>query len=117
MNVRQIPAHDVAAQLTRGEPLTIIDVRTPEEYAEAHVPGSQLIPLNELPASLSALPRDRTLYFICRSGSRSDYACQWLAQQGFDVVNVAGGMLSWTGPVNTGGDPHPGAVTPDRKQS
>lgn len=104
MNIRQIPSPDVAEQVARGESLTIIDVRTPGEYAEGHVPGSRLIPLEQLPGALADLPRDRTLYLICRSGSRSDYAGQWLAQQGFDVVNVAGGMLYWTGPVAFGLD-------------
>lgn len=102
MTIRQLPAPDLAELVARGEAPTIIDVRTPEEYAEGHVPGSRLVPLDQLPFALAQLPRDRTLYLICRSGSRSDYAGQWLAQQGFDVVNVAGGMLYWTGPLAFG---------------
>jgi queuine tRNA-ribosyltransferase len=102
VNVRQIPSPEIAQRLAGGESLTIIDVRTPAEYVEGHVPGSHHIPLDELPASLEQLPRDRTLYLMCHSGSRSDYAGKWLAQQGFDVVNIAGGMLYWTGPVTTG---------------
>lgn len=106
MNVRQIPAPEIAAQVAQGEPLTIIDVRTPAEYADGHVPGSRLIPLEQLPLAVADLPRDRTLYLMCRSGGRSDLAGQWLSQQGFDVVNIAGGMLQWTGPLafGPGGD-------------
>lgn len=104
MTIRQLPMPDLAEQIARGESLTIIDVRTPAEYADGHIPGSRLVPLDTLPGSLSELPRDRTLYLVCRSGSRSDYAGQWLAQQGFDVVNVAGGMLYWTGPLAFGLD-------------
>jgi rhodanese-related sulfurtransferase len=85
---------------------TIIDVRQPDEYDEAHVPGVTLIPLGDVPDRVAELPTDQTLYLICRSGARSQRAGEFLAGQGFDVVNVAGGTLAWIEaglPVDVGG--------------
>lgn len=71
---------------------TVVDVRTPEEFAEGHVPGSVNIPLGELPARLAeveALPRP--LILCCRSGQRSQRALEWLQAQGVDGAENGGG--------------------------
>lgn len=74
----------------------VLDVRTPAEYAEAHVPGATLLPLQDLPARLNEVPKDRKIYVICRSGSRSAQASQVLTDGGHrNVYNVDGGMLAW----------------------
>lgn len=74
----------------------VLDVRTPAEYAEAHVPGATLLPLQDLPARLNEVPKDRKVYVICRSGSRSAQASQVLTDGGHrNVYNVDGGMLAW----------------------
>jgi len=102
-----IPEIDVAElQGLHDRGAAIIDVRQPDEYDEAHVPGVTLIPLAEVPDRVSELPTDQTLYLICRSGARSERAGEFLAGQGFDVVNVAGGTQAWIEaglPVDTGG--------------
>ncbi|WP_029422747.1 sulfurtransferase TusA family protein [Alicyclobacillus macrosporangiidus] len=85
-----------------GEGVTLIDVREPAEYAFAHIPGAISIPLGELEARLTALEgrKGEPLYVICRTGSRSDAACQILASRGFGpVYNVVPGMSQWQGPV------------------
>lgn len=74
----------------------VIDVREPDEWAAGHAPGAIHIPLGDVPAHLDKLPStDTSLPVICRSGGRSGRAVQWLVQQGFDVVNVDGGMRAW----------------------
>ncbi|MBN9607067.1 MAG: rhodanese-like domain-containing protein [Actinomycetales bacterium] len=74
---------------------TIVDVREQDEYDAAHVPGVTLVPLSELAARWSDLPTDRTLYVMCASGGRSVQATQFLEQQGYDAVNVLGGITEW----------------------
>jgi rhodanese-related sulfurtransferase len=75
----------------------LIDVRQPDEWRQGHAPGAQLIPLGSLSGELGAIPRDRELLMICRSGNRSGTAQRQLLERGYDrVFNVAGGMNAWT---------------------
>lgn len=81
----------------------IIDVREPEEYAQAHIPGVPLIPMGEIISHMDDLDRDREYVFVCRSGQRSFNVAKYFQQQGFDAVhNYAGGMLDWDGEIATG---------------
>jgi adenylyltransferase/sulfurtransferase len=74
----------------------LLDVRQPDEWEQANLPGATLIPLGELPERLSELPRDQKLIVHCKAGSRSARACGFLLEQGFaDVWNVEGGMDAW----------------------
>jgi rhodanese-related sulfurtransferase len=94
VSVPEIDVEALEGKLAEGVPL--IDVRQPEEYTEAHVPGAVLLPLGEVPARFDEVPRDRgAVYVICRSGARSLQAATFLQEQGFDVVNVTGGTLAW----------------------
>ncbi len=87
-----IPATQVPALLDQGAAL--IDVREHQETAAGSAPGAIFIPLQQF--SLDALPTDRPLIFICRSGSRSGAAAHALAEMGFTTYNVVGGMGSWS---------------------
>ncbi len=78
-----------------GEGL-ILDVREPFELTVENVEGAVNIPLGQLRDRLDELPRDRTIYVFCRSGQRSYYATRVLLQNGFEVKNISGGMLSRT---------------------
>lgn len=75
----------------------IIDVREPDEVAQASVPGAVHIPIGDLLARLGEVPRDRTVVFICHSGARSGSVCQHLeANEGFtDIANLEGGIVAW----------------------
>lgn len=76
----------------------LLDVRTPEEYAQGHIANATLLPLAVLDGTNEALPDDRTtpVFVYCRSGSRSAQAADILADQGYtDVRNLGGGILSW----------------------
>lgn len=76
--------------------VVVIDVREPDEYAEAHIPGTTLIPLGQVPDRVAEIPKDRTVILTCRTGNRSGQAATWLRSQGYeDVHNLEGGILAW----------------------
>lgn len=89
----EISVDQLVIERERGA--TVIDVREVDEYIDAHVPGVQLVPLATIPDALDALPRDETLYVICRSGARSLRAADYLIANGFDAISVAGGTMAW----------------------
>jgi rhodanese-related sulfurtransferase len=76
----------------------VIDVRTPQEFAEGHVPGAVNLPLGSFTPADPALDayEGKPLYVICRSGGRSSRAADELAAGGFHAINVRGGTLAWT---------------------
>jgi NADPH-dependent 2,4-dienoyl-CoA reductase/sulfur reductase-like enzyme/rhodanese-related sulfurtransferase len=74
----------------------VLDVREPFELTVENVEGAVNIPLGQLRARLDELPRDKTIHIFCRSGQRSYYATRLLLQNGFEVKNISGGMLSRT---------------------
>lgn len=80
-----------------GTQVDLIDVRTPVEYREVHVPFARNVPLDQLKASDMAAGRDgNPLYVICKSGGRGKQACEKIASAGFgNVVNVEGGTQAW----------------------
>lgn len=87
-----------AEKLIRDVGAYLLDVRTPQEFAEGHIPGATLIPVNELAHRLRELPQDKTqpILVYCRSGSRSSRAAQLLYQSGRkDVYNLSGGIQAW----------------------
>ncbi len=94
-----ISVKDLAARLESDKSLMVLDVRSPEEYTQdGHVPGSVLIPLPELAMRLNEVPKDRPVACFCRSGNRSQVACDMLRQQGYtNVTNVLGGIGAWRG--------------------
>ena len=77
------------------EGATLIDVREPYEYAEAHVPGAVLIPMGQLASRLQEVPSDGPVYVICRSGNRSGQMGPLLDAHGYDSINVLGGTAAW----------------------
>ncbi|KOU72893.1 transporter, partial [Streptomyces sp. MMG1533] len=83
---------------TRLDELTVIDVRTPAEYASGHLPGALNIPLDHV---RRALPEIRhaaergDLLVVCASGARSESACKLLAEQGIPTATLSGGTGAW----------------------
>lgn len=74
----------------------ILDVRQPDEWNEAHIPDSTLIPLDQLPSRISELPNDQEIVVVCRSGNRSAQGRDILLDAGFaDVTSMAGGLNQW----------------------
>lgn len=79
----------------------LLDVRTPSEVAMGKIPGALHIPLDDLEHRRSELPRDgKTTLIYCAGGGRSAAACDYLAREGWtSLLNLEGGIQSWTGPV------------------
>lgn len=73
----------------------LLDVRFAEEYAEQHIPGSLLIPLEELAQSLGKLNRKQPYIIYCHSGPRSAVAALLLSEQGFEAMPMEGGIRDW----------------------
>ena len=93
-----LPSVTVAelAVIIAADPSTpVVDVRETDEYAAGHLPSAVSMPLSIVPVRHAELPRDRTVYVVCQAGGRSARACGWLAEQGYDVVNVEGGTGDW----------------------
>ena len=80
----------------KGEKVTLIDVRTPAEFGEVHVDFAHNIPLDRLDTqAVKAVAGDGPLYFVCKSGTRSQKACEKLLAAGVtDVVSVEGGTAA-----------------------
>jgi rhodanese-related sulfurtransferase len=94
-----ITVQDLANRINSDEGILVLDVRTPEEYVQdGHVPGSVLIPLQDLAMRMNEVPKDKPVACFCRSGNRSQVACDMLRQQGYtNVTNVLGGIGAWRG--------------------
>ena len=105
MDVPEIDVDELAR--LRETEVALVDVREPDEYANFHVSGAQLIPLADVPERIEEIPDDQRVYVICATGARSARAVEFLNRQGYDTVNVAGGSKAWLEaghPVEHGSD-------------
>lgn len=88
----------------------LLDVREDDEWAAGRAPGAVHLPMTQLADRLDEIPDGDPLYVICRSGGRSARVTAYLNSQGWDSVNVAGGMGSWANagkPMIADGDAAP----------
>lgn len=94
-------ANDALVQLLASSAkITVLDVREPAEYAFHHIPDAKSIPFGELEHRAQELDQEEEIYVICRTGMRSDMACQLLQSKGFSRIhNVEPGMSDWNGPT------------------
>ena len=81
------------ADRAAAAPVELIDVRTPVEFREVHADRARNISLDRLDPA--ALPADRPIFVICKSGSRGRQACEKLRAAGLDAFNIEGGTLAW----------------------
>ncbi len=89
---------DVEQRRSAGEPVVIVDVRTPAEFRGVHAEGARNVPLDVLDQHIAELRQAAgagPLYLICQGGGRSQKACERLAAAGIGVVNVTGGTNDW----------------------
>ncbi|HEX2860492.1 MAG TPA: rhodanese-like domain-containing protein, partial [Lacunisphaera sp.] len=97
-------------RMQRGEKPHLLDVRTPAEHAEIHVPGVHLAPLERLDAAtltgVNGCAKDQPLYIFCGSGGRAKQAAEKLRKSGYEQCHVVeGGTMAWAEaglPVNRG---------------
>ena len=103
---RQVSAREAISMMEEEKDYIILDVRTPEEYAQAHIPGAINIP-NETIADRppEQLPDKEALILVyCRSGNRSKQASRKLAAMGYTSIVEFGGINSWPGETVSGSD-------------
>lgn len=93
--MEKITVQQLIKEMNDGNQLNIIDVREDFEIALGTIPGAKHIPLGDIPNRLEEFDKNKKYYLICRSGGRSGNACAFLSDQGYDVVNIDGGMVDW----------------------
>lgn len=95
----QVSSEKAAQLMADYDDEIVLDVRTPEEYAEAHIPGAINVPNEEIGEdAVAQLPdKDQLILVYCRSGNRSKQAAQKLADQGYTNVVEFGGINDWHG--------------------
>ena len=98
-NMNELTAKEVEQLLNEGKNLNLIDVREEYEVSMGKIPGAVNIPLGLIDSSLDELDKGKEYIMVCRSGARSGSATRYLESLGFQVSNMRGGMLSWTGAV------------------
>ena len=94
--MKTITPTELQVILTAQPSSPVIDVRTPMEFAEVHVPQARSIPLDELKPSALPLPKDQPVYLLCRGGQRATKAAEKMSKEGFSQpIVVEGGTLAW----------------------
>jgi rhodanese-related sulfurtransferase len=86
---------DVPVELDHA--VVLLDVREDDEWQRGHAEGAQHIPMGDVPARIGEIDTDATLYVVCHAGGRSLRVAQYLARNGYEPINVSGGMLAWAG--------------------
>jgi len=94
-SIPTVGARDLSDLISGPDACVVLDVREDDEWGAGHVDGALHVPLMDLPTRLAEVPTDRPVAVVCRVGSRSAQATAWLAEQGYDVRNLEGGMMSW----------------------
>ncbi|MFF4835845.1 rhodanese-like domain-containing protein [Streptomyces sp. NPDC001315] len=90
------PALGADEARTRLPQLTVIDVRTPGEFAAGHLPGALNVPLDRIGRAVPTLREVRgELLVVCASGARSENACRVLAEHGVRALTLTGGTQGW----------------------
>lgn len=100
---------EVRERVEAGEPVTLVDVRTPDEVAGGRIPGALHIPLDELEARWRELESCNEIVCYCAAGMRSLRAARLLREKGlFNATSLDGGVAAWRdqgGPMSASGDP------------
>jgi rhodanese-related sulfurtransferase len=96
----ELTPHDVSARLNAGAPTVLIDVREPQEFTICRIEGSELMPMNTVPAELQrleSLADAGDIITICHHGVRSLQVVYWLRQQGLEnCFSMSGGIDRWS---------------------
>ena len=117
MAIEEIDVDELAERMDAankaGAAVRLIDVREVSEYTEGHVPGAELIVLGTVPDNVDRFGGDGPAYVICKSGARSMRAAEYVAAQGIEAINIAGGTMAWirSGRDVVTGDAPGGATT------
>lgn len=95
--VSEITPRELAARLKAGERPLVLDVRESWERDLASLPDTLHIPMNEIPARLGELDREREIIVMCHAGGRSMQVARFLERNGYtSVANLTGGIHAWS---------------------
>ncbi len=83
--------------VTFDESVILLDVREDDEWQRGHAPGALHIPMGDVPARIGEVDTEAKLFVVCHAGGRSLRVSQYLARNGYEPINVSGGMLAWAG--------------------
>lgn len=97
--MKELTAKEVQSLLSEGKKLSIIDVREVFEVMAGKIPGAVNIPMGQIVDAVNELEKSNEYVIVCRSGNRSAHVTMFLEAQGFNVSNMRGGMIAWTGAV------------------
>lgn len=102
MVIAAISPSRLATRLAAGDRLHLIDVRDPIEFDYCHLPGSVLVPLDELPQRVAEVPAEGEVVLVCHHGVRSAHALTYLQQRHGrqNLVNLRGGLDAWSREVD-----------------
>ena len=92
---RPASRRDPTCPTTFDDSVVLLDVREDDEWQRGHAAGAQHIPMGEVPARMAEIDPGATLFVVCHLGGRSMRVAQYLAQNGYEPLNVSGGMQAW----------------------
>ena len=93
---QDISSREAKILLEKNKSIFLLDVRTPQENSQARLPGTVLIPINEIEHRIKEIPRNKTILVYCAVGARSKPAAEFLSHNGYkDVYNMTDGLVGW----------------------
>ena len=100
--IEEISATELKQKMDAGDDIQLIDVRQPDEYAFAKIPGAKLIPLGDVIRRKNEIDPSRETVIHCKMGGRSARAIEALRQSGFtgNLKNLRGGITAWSNEVD-----------------
>jgi rhodanese-related sulfurtransferase len=104
--VPEVTVGELLAEVAGDAPPLLLDVRELYEWRQVSIPGALHIPMNDTPAHLDELPREREIVVFCAHGNRSYGVAAFLIEQGYRARSLAGGITQWHrqgGEVEIGG--------------
>jgi len=99
--MKSITVQELHKLMNNNEQITLVDVREKNERVMASIKGAIHVPMMAIPYQLEIFNKDEPIYLLCHSGVRSAQACLYLEQQGFDSVNIIGGIHAWSTKVDS----------------
>lgn len=98
-NVKEVTPEEVEEIIENSKDTIVIDVREDEEVETGMIEVAKHIPMKQIPQEVESLDKEKEYILVCRSGARSMKVSVYMKEQGFNVSNMVGGMLNWTGEV------------------
>ncbi|RUL55147.1 MULTISPECIES: rhodanese-like domain-containing protein [Lysinibacillus] len=95
--MKTMTTEEIINLLDANEDLNVIDVREADEVEQGMIPGAVHIPLGSIPERADELDKTKEYILVCRGGVRSAKAGEYLESQGFEVINLEGGMMAYDG--------------------